>query len=507
MEITSMMPIYAMLASLIGGFLLLFFGKRPNVRDGISLAASVAKFAIVLSMVPIVLSGGQIVHTFFELIPDSGLEIKFKVDAFGLFFALLASFLWIITTVYAVGYMRALKEHAQTRFFFCFAISLFAALGIAFSANLLTMFVFYEILSLITYPLVIHEGNRESMRNGTKYLIYLVGTSIAFQMVAIILIYVTAGTLDFTEASGIMAESSASPLMQTVIFLLLVAGYAKAGIMPFHSWLPSAMVAPTPVSALLHAVAVVVAGVFCVLRTVFHIYGPEQMQFLGLDLILGVLVSITILVSIIFALTRDNLKARIAYSTVNQLSIMMLGAAMLTYNGMLGGVLHIASHSFAKITLFFCAGAIFVATGKKAISQLSGIGKKMPFTMLAFFIGTLGIAGAPPALGLISKVYMATGAVWADPATGEPFAMMGIGLLCVLLASALLDIICFFPIVYRAFFKELPDGESGDRQEAPLMVLVPLLITAIVTMILFFYPYAFYELAKLTVEGIGGGIR
>jgi len=493
MEITGIQPILAMLASLIGGIFLLFFDKKPNIRDSISMIAAISKWLVVVSVVPVVLRGDVIVYKLFTVI--EGVDIAFKIDPFGLFFAFLASTLWIITTIYAVGYMRGLKEHAQTRFFFCFAMSLFAAIGIAFAANLFTMFIFYEILSIITYPLVIHEQDRHSFRNGTKYLIYLIGTSFAFQLLALLLIFGLTGTLDYTS-EGIM-EGHGSAIMQVSIFALLIFGYAKAGLVPVHSWLPSAMVAPTPVSALLHAVAVVVAGVFAVLRVVFHIYGPPLMKALSLDIVLGAVASITILLSIIFALTQNNFKMRIAYSTVNQLSIMMLGAAMLTYKGMLGGILHIASHSFAKITMFFVAGAVFVASGKKLISQLNGIGKKMPLTMLAFLVGILGIAGAPPALGLISKVYIAIGTI-------EAGYLIFLG---VLLTSAMLDIIAFYPIFYRAFFKPLPEGESQDVKEAPLMVLVPLLITAIITILLFFYPSTFFELARMTVEGIGGGIN
>lgn len=491
-EIEGFRPVLAMLPSLVGAFLLLAFDKRPNIRDGIGVVAAAAKWIIVVSIFPVVLGGGKIVYTLFDFgqaLP--GVEIAFKVDAFGLFFAFLSSTLWVVTHIYAVGYMRSLDQHKQTRFFFCFTLSLFAAIGIAFSANLLTMFIFYEILSLITYPLVIHEEDTRSFRNGVKYLIYLVGASFVFQLTAVLIIYGMTGTMDYTEG-GIMGDVQATELVQIAIFVLLILGYAKAALVPVHSWLPSAMVAPTPVSALLHAVAVVVAGVFCVLRVVFHVYGPEHMNELGLDIVLGIFASVTILLSIIYALTQNNLKMRIAYSTVNQLSIMMLGAATLSYRGMLGGILHIASHSFAKITMFFVAGAIFVTCGKKYVSELDGIGKKMPLTMLAFFVGTLGIAGAPPTLGLLSKIYIAMGAIDAGH-------LLFLG---VLLISSLLDIICFFPIVYVAFFKPLPEGVKEEVKEAPYMVLVPLLITAILTVVLFFSPSLFYDLAEATVRGL-----
>jgi len=487
MEIISAKPFLAVLVSVMGAFLILASNRNPNIRETWTIGAAIIKFLIVASMVPLILAGDTIAYTLLEIFP--GIEIKFRVDALGMLFATTASFLWILTSVYSIGYMRSLKEHAQTRYFACFAISLSAAIGIAFSANLFTLFLFYEILTLITYPLVIHKETPEAYAAGRKYLVYLFGGSIAFQLVAVLLTYNFAGTLEFSE-NGILA-GRASPAMLTAIYVLFIAGYTKAAIMPLHSWLPTAMIAPTPVSALLHAVAVVKAGVFSILRIIFHVYGIDLMNSLNLGIATAYFVSFTIIIASIFALTQDNLKLRLAYSTVSQLSYVVLGAALLTTSSMIGGIMQIAMHAFAKITLFFCAGSIYVASHKTNVSELSGIGRKMPFTMLAFTIGAISMIGAPPIAGFISKWYLVLGSVEA----GE------IPLLFVLLTSSILNAAYFLPIVYKAFF-EAPKEEfnGGEIKEAPAFVVVPLVITAIASVILCVYPDYFLSLAGEVIK-------
>ncbi|NOZ76239.1 MAG: monovalent cation/H+ antiporter subunit D family protein [Euryarchaeota archaeon] len=494
--IESARPLMAVLVSLGAVPLILASKRNPNVREAWTIIAAVLKFAIVASMLPIVLSGNVVEYTLYQFSPAllPGLELKFRADAFGMFFATIASFLWILTSLYSIGYMRSLKEHAQTRYFMCFAVSLSATMGIAFAANLLTLFIFYEILSIITYPLVIHEESREAVWAGKKYLVYLVGGSIGFQMTAMIIIYALTGTLDFSN-SGIIAGHGMDKVLVALLLFMLVFGYTKAGVMPLHSWLPTAMIAPTPVSALLHAVAVVKAGVFSVLRVVFFVFGPDLLSSLDLGTMLGYVASFTIIMASVFALTRDNLKQRLAYSTVSQLSYVILGAALLTPSGMVGGTLHILSHAFGKITLFFCAGAIFVATQKKNISEMAGIGWKMPITMTAFSIGALSMIGMPPAVGFLSKWYMALGTIQ------EPTRLV---FLAVLLASAILNAGYFFPVIYTAFFKPLPEGEEPGFKEAPMFCVVPLSITAIGTIVFLFYPGVFLELARMAVEALGG---
>lgn len=484
----SIWPLVAILVSLLATLpIMAFNGRSPNLREGSTLMAAVAKFLIVASMIPTVMQGGGFELTLAEVLP--GVPIQLRVDAMGLFFALVASFLWICTSVYSIGYMRALEEHSQTRYFAAFAVAISATIGVAFSANLFTLYLFYEILSLSTYPLVTHEQNAEARASGRKYLTYILGTSIGLALPAMLVTYQLAGTLDFRHG-GILAESGASPQLLGLILVLFLFGFAKAGLMPFHGWLPAAMVAPTPVSSFLHGVAVVKVGVFSILRVIFHIFGPNFLAEINLGAIITSIAAVTILVASLVALTQDNLKRRLAYSTVGQLSYMVLGAGMLTAAGMTGGILHIAMHAFGKITLFFCAGAIYVAHHKKYISQMDGLGRKMPITYLAFFLGSLSIIGMPPLGGFISKWSLVIGAVEGDHLL----------LLLVLLLSSLLNAAYFLPIIYRGFFAKAPEGEVATGiQEAPIFCLLPLSVTALASLTLFFYSDIFSGLAHLAL--------
>ena len=494
--VESIRPLLAVLVSMIAAGIVLKFDKDPNLREGVSIGAGVITFFIVISMAPHVLAGGAFEYTLFTFVP--GLAIAFKADALGLFFATVASFLWIITSCYSIGYMRTAKEIHQTRYFSCFAISVSSALAVALSANLLTLFIFYEILSFFTFPLVNHKGTQTSFEGAKKYMIYLFGTSKTFFLAALILTYNVAGTLDFAQDG--LFSGQGSPMMLTVIYILFIAGIAKAGIMPFHAWLPAAMVAPTPVSALLHAVAVVKVGVFSVLRIIFHVFGVDLMQSLHLGIPTAFFVSFTIITASVYALTRDNLKARLAYSTVSQLSYIILGAALLTPSSMTGSVIHIANHAFSKITLFFCAGSIYVATHKIKISELNGIGRKMPWTMTAFAIGTLSMIGVPPAAGFITKWYLALGSIEADQ----------IPILFVLLASTVLNVGYFVPIIFKAFFHKPADrsaeaeGNYGihhdDIKEAPYFVVVPLVVTATLSLLIGLFPSYFMMLAQGVIQ-------
>jgi len=482
--VLSIKPLLAVLVSLIAAALILLSGKNPDLRESWSLAAAVIKFLIVASMIPVIFNGQSIEYKVLTFLP--GIDLKFKVDPLGLMFGLTASFLWILTTLYSIGYMRSLEEHAQTRYFACFAVTLSATMGVAFSANLFTLFLFYEVITLITYPLVSHHETPEAVEAGSKYIVYLLGASKAFLLPGLILTYRFAGTLDFSK-QGMFPAGVESPWL-IAIYILLIAGFAKAAIMPLHSWLPSAMVAPTPVSALLHAVAVVKVGVFSILRVIFDVMGLDLMRHLNLGIPTAFVVSFTILMASVYALTQDNLKIRLAYSTISQLSYVVLGAALLTPAGMVGGMLQIINHAFAKITLFFCAGAIYVASHKKNISEMGGIAKQMPWTMLAFSVGALSMIGIPPTAGLISKWYLALGSIQA----GE------VPILMVLLSSTLLNAAYFLPILYTAYFQE-PKKEGGGHHEfgeAPWIMVVPLLLTAAGTLFLGLYPNYFLELVR-----------
>ena len=490
MEIISIKPLLAVLISLICALLIVLSRKNKNIRESWTILTSVTKFVIVASMVPTILRGDTIAYTLMSILP--GIPFEFRVDAFGLLFGVLASFLWILTSLYSIGYMRSLKEHAQTRYFACFAIAISATMGIAFAANLLTLFIFYEILTLSVYPLVIHKETPEAKSGGRKYLIYTLSGGVVL-LLAIILTYSFAGSLEFMN-HGFLA-GHASPEMLQMLFVLFIIGFGvKSAVMPLHSWLPTAMVAPTPVSALLHAVAVVKAGIFGVVRVIYFVFGVDLVSELGMGIALAYFVSFTIIVASMFALAQDNLKRRLAYSTISQLSYIILGAALLTPSGLTGGILHIAHHAFMKITLFFCAGAIYVVTHKKNISEMNGIGRSMPITMAAFSICAIGLIGVPPVCGFLSKWYLSMGAIEAN----EVFFVF------VLLVSSLLNAAYFLPIVFNAFFKE-PDDKSSVG-EAPPFILIPLTITAIISIILCIVPETlnpFLQIVKEVVENIG----
>lgn len=490
--IVSIKPLLAILVSLFGSLLIVSSGKTPNLRESCTFLIAFVKLGIVVSMLPAVLGGKTLYYSLVEVLP--GVGIAFRVDSLGLLFGLVASSLWIVTTFYSIGYMRPLKEHSQTRFFAFFALALSSAVGVAFSANLLTLYLFYEMLSLSTYSLVTHHQDEEARHAGRKYLTYLMGTSIGFFLPAVILTYMYSGTLSFAD-QGILAGKASDPMLQ-FIFILFIAGIGKSAIMPIHSWLPSAMVAPTPVSALLHAVAVVKVGVFSVLRICFHVFGINLMHVLSLDVFLIYFISVTIIIGSLFALKQDDLKARLAYSTVSQLSYIVMGGGLLSALGMAGGIIHIVMHAFGKITLFFCAGAILVNTGFKKISEIRGIGKMMPVTMAAFFFGSLSVIGIPPFGGFISKWYLALGAIDAHQ----------IPILVVLLTSSLLNAAYFLPIAFNAFFSTGSNfDETTKMQEAPFFAVAPPVFTAFVSFLLFVYPSFFLELAKTAARLALGG--
>tara|TARA_B100000749_G_scaffold31478_1_gene21908 strand:+ start:508 stop:2004 length:1497 start_codon:yes stop_codon:yes gene_type:complete len=497
LEIISIKPLLAIFVSAIGALFILFNGKKPNVRESCSIIAGVLKLVLVLSMVPDVIYDKTIIsYSLFNLLP--GIDIAFRVDAFGLLFAMGASMLWIATSIYSIGYMRSNNESNQTRYYACFAVALSCTIGVAFSANLFTMFLFYEGLTIITYPLVAHKGTDDAKHGARKYVIYLLGAAKVFLVAAIILTYNLAGTLEFSK-SGIFPAGiqSAHPELLYMIFVLFFFGFAKCAIMPFHGWLPAAMVAPTPVSALLHAVAVVKTGVFAILRIIIFIFGSNLMMDIGVDVFVITFASFTIIIASLLALSRDNLKARLAFSTISQLSYIILGAALLAPSAMIGGIIHITNHAFAKITLFFCAGSIYISAHKTEISQLNGIGKRMPWTMAAFAIATLSMIGVPPVSGFITKWYLIIGSLERH----------SIAVLIVLLASSFLNAAYFIPILYRAFFKdensEFVDqnpeiNDPHDIKENPFLV-IPLTFTALVSIILGIYPDFIVRIAKMVL--------
>ena len=492
--VPSIIPLLAVLVSLLIVPLILLSSKLRNLREFWTLAAAFAKFAIVLTLLPKVLADKVLFCKIIDIAPGIGLTLK--ADTFGVFFALIASGLWILTSFYSIGYVRGLNEHKQTRYFASFAICLSATIGIAFSANLLTFIVFYEILTIATYPLVIHKETSKAINAGRKYLIYTLSAGL-FLIAAAAITYVLAGTMDF-KAGGLFGDAVLSSSGITILFLLFICGVGvKASIMPLHSWLPTAMAAPTPVSALLHAVAVVKSGVFGVIRVVGFVFGPTIMRQYSLNTILLILSGTTILVASLIALKQNNLKRRLAYSTIGHLSYIVLGAALLTQGGFTGGILHIAFHATMKITLFFCAGAIYVNLHRENISELNGIGKAMPWTMGAFTIASIGLCGIPPVNGFISKWFLGFGSLQADLIIP----------LIILVLSGLLNAAYFFPIIHRAFFRK-PEGLEGKGEASPFMV-VPIVITAILSLVFGIFPdlfFKFFHLAtKIAGSIVGGG--
>ncbi len=476
--ITTSKLLLAVLIPLIGSILVMLLDKDENIRETISSVSSIALFVVVCSMVPTIFAGKTLYYNLFTILP--GVTISLRADPMSMIFAMVASSLWTIAVFYSMGYMRGLKEHAQTRFNACFAIAIFGAIGVAFSDNLFTMYLFYEIVSVCTYPLVAHHQDQEGYDGGRKYLVYLTATAKAFLLPAMILIYVLTGTLDFATdiSTGIFPDGVNKGLV-VMLYIFCLFGFAKNGVMPFHHWLPGAMVAPTPVSALLHAVAVVKVGVFCTTRVMLYVFGVDLMDAFNLGVPTAYFVGFTIIAASVIALSKDNLKARLAYSTVSQLSYIILGVALLTPAAIEGGLIHIVNHAFAKITLFFCAGAIYVAAHKKEISEMEGLGKVMPFTFGAFAIASLSMIGAPPVAGFVSKWNLLVGSMQAHQ----------IGILLILLASTLLNAAYFLPVSYRAFFGKLPPGEPYTGiKEAPLSMLIPILIACFISVIIGIFP-------------------
>ncbi len=484
--ITSIIPLLAAMTPMVAALLIPLFRHDQDKRETVSICAACITFLLVASMLPRIMGGKILTLRIAEILP--GFSVYFRVDGFGILFATVSSFLWIFTTFYSIGYMRGLNEHAQTRYYTCFALTLGSAISVAFAGSLLTLYLGYELVSIFTYPLVMHHEDREGFKGARKYLVYLMGAGKLFFLPALVITYILTGNLDFS-AQPLLNATSGSHVMLIGLFILFLAGLAKAGLMPLHSWLPSAMVAPTPVSALLHAVAVVKVGVFCVARVIYNVYGPELMHSLHLVMPTAYFATATIVIASMIALTQDNLKARLAFSTISQLSYITLGFALVSLNGLTGGAIHIANHAFSKITLFYCAGAIFVATGKKYISQLDGIGRIMPFTMTAFTIGAMSMIGIPGTAGFISKWFLGLGAL-------DNNSML---LLIFLLTSSLLNAGYFMPVVYRAFFKA-PAADDLQLSEAKPAMVVPLTVTAVITILLGLFPGPLLTL----IEGVIG---
>ncbi|NKI34936.1 monovalent cation/H+ antiporter subunit D family protein [Wenzhouxiangella sp. XN79A] len=458
---------------LIGALLIALVGRWPNLREAVTLTTAVTLFAIATQLIDPVVNGAGASLTVAEPLP--GLKIAFDVEPLGLVFALLASLLWIVTSVYAIGYMRGANEPRQTPFFAFFAVAISGAMGVATAGNLLTLFIFYEVLTLSTWPLVTHKQNDAARAGGRTYMGVLLTTSIGFLLPAIVWTWVVAGTTDFTQGGILLGNIG--PTAAAVLLTMFVLGTGKAAVMPMHRWLPAAMVAPTPVSALLHAVAVVKAGVFTITKVVIYIFGLDFLAAVPLEKYLMYLAGFTIVAASIVALKQVEIKKMLAYSTISQLSYIVLAALVLAPFAEIGAAVHIVAHAFGKITLFFCAGAIYIASSKTRIDQLRGIGWRMPWTMAAFTVGALSMIGVPPTAGFVSKWYIIAGA----------FQVESFFVLAVMGASTALNAAYFLPIVFRAFFRAEDSAPARDHGEAPWPMVAALALTATLTILFFVF--------------------
>ncbi|GAK32355.1 cation:proton antiporter [Iodidimonas nitroreducens] len=470
----------------VAAILIAFLARFPNLRDGLGLIAAFALTIMVWCLLPGVMAGDRPQLILFDILPH--VPLAFRIEPLGMVFAALASLLWIISTIYSIGYMRGNKEAHQGRFFALFAVALFAVMGVAMASNLLTLFIFYEVLTLSTYPLVTHKGDANSMRSGRVYFGVLIGASIGLFLPAIIWTYSLTGTLDF-QSGGILDGHIAGPALGLMLGLY-VFGVAKAAVMPFHKWLPAAMVAPTPVSALLHAVAVVKAGVFTITKVIILIFGYDFLFNSGMGSWLVPVAAFTIIAASLVALQQTNLKRMLAYSTISQLSYIVMATAILAPLSQIAAILHIVAHAFGKITLFFAAGSIYTASKKTEITQLNGIGLRMPITMGAFAIGALSMIGVPPTAGFVSKWYLLSGA----------FAVENYIAIGTVVLSTALNAGYFLPIIFRAFFRAEDVPPPLDHKEANVPIRIALIATSLLVLVFFVFNGPVIDLVMPIVE-------
>ena len=490
--LSALLPPALVASSLLPGLIIFTLAEESvRLRTALNLVGALSK----LLLVGLMLWGVYRELDFearFELLP--GLPLVLRVDALALLFITLSAQLWFLTTIYAVGYLE--ESPHRSRFFGFFSLCVTATVGVAMAGNLLTFILFYEMLTLSTYPLVVHRGTPVARRAGEVYLLYTVFGGVLL-LLGTVWLYTLTGTLEFQPqgvVSGLGQEYHAALI---AIFVLLIGGLGvKAALLPLHGWLPKAMVAPAPVSALLHAVAVVKAGAFGIIRVVYDIFGIQFAAGLGVMMPLAWLASATILYGSVRALFQDDLKRRLAYSTVSQVAYIALGIALVGPIASIGGLVHPVHQGVMKITLFFCAGNLAETLGIHKISEMNGVGRRMPWTMAAFTVAALGMIGVPPIAGFISKWYLGLGAM----EVGADWVLL------VLAGSSALNAMYFLPIVYRAWFldvaDEWPQERHYPRAETSLALLLPPLVTAALALmvgLLASVPYSPQEWAKLVV--------
>jgi multicomponent Na+:H+ antiporter subunit D len=499
-EVERLVPVALLLTSLVPAAVIFCLREEQvRARTVLNLSGAVLKVGILALLVPPVLAGRRFEWRH-ELLP--GVDLALRVEPLSLLFVGLSAVLWLLTTVYAIGYLEG-SPH-RSRFFGFFSLCVTATVGVALAGNLITFLFFYELLTLATYPLVAHRGTAAAMAGARTYLTYTLAGAVAL-LLGVAVLHLAAGPTEFTAGgSAAVADLAArDPATARLVFALLVVGLGvKAALVPLHAWLPQAMVAPAPVSALLHAVAVVKAGAYGLVRLVQDVFGVAVADELGVLLPLGIAAGVTIVYGSVMALRQDDLKKRLAYSTVSQVSYITLGIALVGVTATTGGLVHLVNQGLMKITLFFCAGNLAETLKISRVSQMRGVGRRMPLTMTAFTVAALGMIGLPPVAGFVSKWYLGIGAIEA----GRP------EVLAVLAASSALNAAYFLPVLYAAWFSD-PDPDAGwveqpRRQrrgaEAPLPLLAPALTTATLALlagVLAGAPFSPLELAGRIAEG------
>lgn len=490
----SVLPILALVFPTLAALGAPALGRWPNVREASSITFALATLATVVALLPSVGDGAVRTASIVELAP--GLDVTLRADAAGMIFATLAAGLWVLAAIYSIGYMRGHAEQNQSRFYAAFALSIGAALGVAFAGNLLTFVLFYELLTLFTYPLIVHRQTGDAIRIGRKYLAYTLSGGLAL-IGATAWIYALDLDGTFTPGGFLDAANLSDGTLWGLLVLLMVGVSVKAAVMPVHGWLVGAMVAPTPVTALLHAVAVVKAGVFGVVRMMLFVFGAGLLDDMGAGQIVAVIAAITLVLGSVLALRHDNLKRRLAYSTISHLAYIVLGVALLGPLALTGALLHLVGHGVTKITLFFCAGAIDVHTHRERVSELDGIGRQMPITMAAFTMASLSMVGIPPFVIFGSKWLLGSGAAQV----GQPVFLI------VYMVSGVLSAAYLLPIVYRAFWRTSPAFPRFG--EASWLMVAPLSLTALLALALGIapnVPFGFLDLAA-SVAGAMTGAR
>ncbi len=468
------LPLFVLASSLLPGLVIFFLPEeRVATRTTLNLAGAAFKLVLVGVMIWGVFHGH---HYEIRLPMLPGLDLVLRADPLSMLFVVLSSILWLVTTVYAIGYLEGSPN--RSRFFGFFSLCVTATVGVALAGNLITFLLFYELLTLVTYPLIVHRGTEVARRAGRSYLIYTIAGG-ALLLIGTVWLYTLAGTLEFTARGFLSSLDESQHPALVIIFVLLIAGLGvKAALIPLHGWLPQAMVAPAPVSALLHAVAVVKAGAFGIVRVVYDVYGIQFAASLGVALPLAIVAAVTIIYGSMRALFQDDLKRRLAFSTVSQISYIILGIAVVGPIATIGGLVHLVHQGVMKITLFFCAGNLAETLGIHKVSEMNGVGRRMPWTMVAFTIGAFGMIGAPPLAGFISKWYLGLGALDA----GQGWVIF------ILAGSSLLNAGYFLPVLYAAWFRApadtWPAERSFGRYETAWALLAPPLVTAFLTLAL-----------------------